>query len=102
MMANTQDSGKIIDTTHIGLWEPKLDKAWANSFGPMEVFMKGGSTITKQVEKADQWMQLEMFTWGYSKKMSAMVKEFTFGLTVSSIKENSVMERNMDKESITI
>ena len=69
--------------------EHKLDKGWANSFILVEVFMKGGSTITKRVGKVEQFLHMEMFTMGSGKKVCRTVKEFILGMMVKSIKDNS-------------
>ena len=44
--------------------ELKLDKAWANSFTLVEVFMKDGSSTTKEVEKVDKYMIVDKFMRG--------------------------------------
>ena len=76
--------------------EPKLDKAWANSSTPMELFMKGGSTTTKHMERVEKCLQMEKLTRGNGNTILCTVKEFLLGQMVSSIKDNTYMTRETD------
>ena len=50
--------------------------------------MKGGFTITKEVERVDKCQIMEAFMMGNGKMVFGMVKEFILGIMVIPIKGN--------------
>ena len=54
-----------------------LDKERVYRFGQMDHYMKVGGEITKPMEKADLYMQMETFMMALGKMIKPMVLVFT-------------------------